>query len=68
MKKILAFILIVCVLAAGVYVYVEVTQKPVVVEEILPAGPLVYVSGSDMQTIMEKFRQTKFWQGVRAID
>ena len=71
MKKILLFLILILVLGAGVggyYYYKNFYSIKLEVTDVLPAGALYYSRAVDVETNLEKFRNSSFFQKMSKLN
>lgn len=67
MRKFLIALLILTLVVVGAYVFYK-SQKPVAVEDVLPAGPVFYLRSIDMAGQIDAVSSTKAWQALKGIN
>ena len=70
-KKFIWILVLILVGAEVAYIFrdhLPIMQKSRSIEEILPTGPLLIISVKDVDTTIQKFAVTKFWQKIQALD
>ncbi len=70
MKKIIVGVVGIMLLAGGVafFLFFKQSDKPVVIESVLPAQPIFYMRVANLSARIEKFTMTKLFQDLKDID
>jgi len=66
MRKFLIALLVLTLLVVGAYLVYR-SQKPAAIENVLPAGPVLYFRSIDMAGQIDAVASTKTWQALKGI-